>query len=92
MPGLSNEVRAYRFERMRHCMREHGCDALAFTSPDWFEWASNHAMSAPAWVRPYLLVVTATGNSFALADATVVGSSLPGRLTLTGNTRSVQML
>jgi hypothetical protein len=47
-------------------MRSHGYDALAFTGADWFEWASNHAVSALAWERPFLLLVTADGRSFAL--------------------------
>jgi Xaa-Pro aminopeptidase len=66
LPGLSNAVRAYRLNRMTRFMREHGYDALALTGPDWFEWASNHAVTALSWERPYLLVITAEGRSFAL--------------------------
>ena len=49
-------------------MRAHQCDALAFTGADWFEWSSNHAISALSWERPFLLVVTLDGNSFALVS------------------------
>jgi len=51
---------------MRSLMRDHHCDALAFTGADWFEWASNHAVSALAWERPFLLVVTMDGRTHAL--------------------------
>lgn len=66
MPGLSQHVRQYRFERMQGLMRAHGYDALAFAGADWFEWAGNHAVSALAWERPFLLLVTADGRSLAL--------------------------
>lgn len=49
-------------------MRAHGYDALAFTGPDWFEWVSNHPITDQAFERPYLVVVTADGRSFALAS------------------------
>jgi Xaa-Pro aminopeptidase len=66
LPGLSREVRSYRLGRMRGLMRDHHCDALAFTGADWFEWAGNHAISALSWERPFLLVVTSDGRTFAL--------------------------
>jgi Xaa-Pro aminopeptidase len=47
-------------------MREHEYDALAVTSADWFEWASNHSVTELAWERPFLLVVTVEGKTFAL--------------------------
>lgn len=66
MPGLGNAVRSYRLQQMREFMSEHRYDALAFTTPDWFEWAGNVAVSEQAWERPFLLVVPMQGQSFAL--------------------------
>ncbi len=66
MPGLSSEVRSYRLGRMQSLMRDHRCDALAFTGADWFEWAGNHAISVLSWERPFLLAVTSDGRTLAL--------------------------
>ena len=68
MPGLSKEVRDYRFGLMQGFMRAHGYDALAFTGSDWFEWISNYGLHDQAFERPFLLVVTASGRSFALTS------------------------
>lgn len=68
MAGLSNAVRSYRLKLMRDFMREHEFDALAFTTPDWFEWASNNEVREQAWERPYVLVVSADGASFAVCS------------------------
>jgi len=51
---------------MQGLMRTHGYDALAFAGADWFEWASNHTVTALAWERPFVLLVTMDGRSFAL--------------------------
>jgi Xaa-Pro aminopeptidase len=66
LAGLSAAVRSHRLERMQDLMRAKQYDALAFTGADWFEWASNHAMSSQAFERPFLLVVTADGRSLAV--------------------------
>lgn len=66
MSGLSNNVRAHRFKQMQQLMNEQGYDALAFASADWFEWASNSPVAGAAFERPFLLVVTSGGRSFAL--------------------------
>jgi len=68
LPGLSKEVREYRFGLVRGFMRAHGYDALAFTGSDWFEWISNYGLHDQAFERPFLLVVTANGASFALTS------------------------
>lgn len=69
MPTLSAAVRDHRLEKMRTLMRRNSFDALAFTAPDYFEFASNHAVSEQAWERPYLLVVPIEGAAFAfMAD------------------------
>src|SRR5690349_21880096 len=53
---------------MRELMRAHGCDALAFTGADWFEWISNYPIVDQAFERPYLVLVTADGRSCALCS------------------------
>lgn len=68
MPGLSKDVREYRFGLLRDFMRAHGYDALAFTGSDWFEWISNYGLHDQAFERPFLLIVTANGRSFALTS------------------------
>lgn len=65
MPGLSTEVKTYRYALLRELMRELGCDAFVFTSPDWFEWASNHPVREQSWERPYALVITRDNRSLA---------------------------
>lgn len=47
-------------------MRAHEYDALAFTGSDWFEWVANHSLPDQAFERPFLLVVTSAGESFAI--------------------------
>jgi Xaa-Pro aminopeptidase len=49
-------------------MRDHQYDALAFTAPDWFEWLSNYGITDQSFERPYVLLVTADGRSFAVAS------------------------
>jgi Xaa-Pro aminopeptidase len=68
VPGLSRQVRDHRFARMQQLMRQEGYDALAFTGADWFEWVSNHPIADQAFERPYLVIVTADGRSFALSS------------------------
>jgi Xaa-Pro aminopeptidase len=66
LAGLGDGVRSYRLGLMREFMRKGGYDALAFTSPDWFEWAGNHGIRDQAWERPYVLIVPANGPTFAI--------------------------
>jgi Xaa-Pro aminopeptidase len=49
-------------------MLEHQYDALAFTASDWFEWLSNYGITDQSFERPYLLLVTADGRSFAVSS------------------------
>ena len=61
--GLNAAVRQYRLKLMQTFMSENSCDALAFLTPDWFEWAGNHSVRESAWERPFLLLVTASGRA-----------------------------
>jgi Xaa-Pro aminopeptidase/Xaa-Pro dipeptidase len=61
--GLDAEVRQYRLALMQRFMKENSCEALAFLTPDWFEWAGNHSVRESAWERPFLLLVTASGRA-----------------------------
>jgi Xaa-Pro aminopeptidase len=66
LTGLSSNVRAHRFRQMQELMREESYDALAFAGSDWFEWISNAPVAGATFERPFLLVVTGSGSSFAL--------------------------
>lgn len=66
MTGLSSNVRAHRFRQMQQLMRDQNYDALAFAGSDWFEWVSNSPVAGAAFERPFLAVVTSSGDSFAL--------------------------
>ena len=69
MQALSTAVRDHRHGRLREVMRAHRLDALLFTGADFFSFVSNHDMTDLAWERPFLLVLPASGPSFAvLAD------------------------
>ncbi len=63
--ALSKQVHSYRLRQMRALMQLCGYDALAFTTADWFEWASNHEPREYAWERPFLLIVPMEGPSIA---------------------------
>ena len=66
MQLLSTAVRDHRHNRLREVMRAHRLDALAFTGADFFSFASNHEMTDLAWERPFVLVLPASGASFAI--------------------------
>ncbi len=68
MAGLSDAVRAYRYECVSKFMGAHGYDGLAFTGSDWFEWLSGYALKDQFFERPYLLIITADGRSFAVVS------------------------
>ncbi|HEX3366084.1 M24 family metallopeptidase [Phenylobacterium sp.] len=54
---------------MQSFMRESDCDAIAFTSAEWAEWAFNFQIIEKTWERPILVVVTKEGRALAfLAD------------------------
>ena len=49
-------------------MSAYGYDGLAFTGSDWFEWLSGYALKDQSFERPYVLIITADGRSFAVVS------------------------
>lgn len=66
MAFLSESVRHSRRDAMDSLMDEHGLDALMFLTPDYFFFASNFHLDVAPWERPVAVVVTRSGESFAL--------------------------
>lgn len=66
MGFLSPSVREHRHASLCRVMDQAGLDALALTGPEWFEYATNHAVSVAGWERPYALLLTRDGRSLAL--------------------------
>src|SRR5580704_6742870 len=68
MPFLTRATFDYRRARMAEMMRANGFDALAFTSPDFFQWATNFHVDVQTWERPIVVVVPLGGEPFALMN------------------------
>jgi Xaa-Pro aminopeptidase len=68
MPFLTRATFDYRRARMAEMMRANGFDALAFTSPDFFQWATNFHVDVQTWERPIAVVVPLDGAPFALMN------------------------
>ncbi len=66
MAFLGTEVREYRLTLMRDLMDREGLDALAFTSGDFFQFATNFHTDVLPWERPILCVVPRDGVPFAV--------------------------
>lgn len=64
MSFLSSEVATYRRVLMNRFMDEHGFDALAFLTPDYFFYASNYFLDVAPWERPVIAVVPRNGDPF----------------------------
>lgn len=68
MPRLTKTVHAYRTKLMNDLMDELSVDALVFTTPDFFQFASNFQLDVWPWERPVLLIVPRHGESFAVMN------------------------
>jgi Xaa-Pro aminopeptidase len=68
MPFLTRVTFDYRRARMAEMMRANGFDALAFTSPDFFQWTTNFHVDVQTWERPIVVVVPLGGEPFALMN------------------------
>src|SRR3954453_2908369 len=66
MAHLGNAVRDHRLTMMRALMDREGYDALAFTSADFFQFATNFSTDVQTWERPILCVVPREGGPFAV--------------------------
>ena len=64
MAYLGNATRQHRLYLMRRLMDREGLDALAFTSADFFQFATNFATDVQTWERPVVCVVPREGEPF----------------------------
>lgn len=68
MAFLSKAVFESRMEAMQAMMRREELEALAFTSGDFFQYASNYHLDVQTWERPVALFITRKGDLFALMN------------------------
>ena len=68
MAFLGTAVRDYRLGLMRALMDREGLDALAFTTADFFQFATNFSTDVQTWERPILCVVPRDGEPFAILN------------------------
>jgi Xaa-Pro aminopeptidase len=68
MPFLTRATFDHRRGLMAAMMRANGLDALAFTSADFFQWATNFHVDVQTWERPIVVVVPLDGAPFALMN------------------------
>lgn len=66
MAFLGSDVCAARRAAMEALMVREDLDALAFTSADFFQFATNFATDVQTWERPVLAVVPRAGEPFAI--------------------------
>ena len=68
MAFLSSKVFEYRRQKMRVLMAAHRLDALAFTTADFFQFATNFHTDVQPWERPIVAVVPFDGEPFAIMN------------------------
>ena len=68
MAFLGAAVRDHRHSAMRALMDREGLDALAFTSADFFQFATNFNTDVQTWERPIVCVVPRDGEPFAVLN------------------------
>jgi len=68
MAFLGNAVRDHRWGLMHALMDRHGLDALAFTSADFFQFATNFSTDVQVWERPIVCVVPRNGAPFVILN------------------------
>ena len=68
MSFLTRTTFDYRRRLMTEMMRASGLDALAFTSADFFQWATNFHVDVQTWERPIVVVVPLDGAPFAIMN------------------------
>jgi Xaa-Pro aminopeptidase len=68
MAFLGTATRDYRHGLMRELMDLEGLDALAFTSADFFQFATNFSTDVQVWERPVVCVVPRNGSPFAILN------------------------
>lgn len=66
MPKLGHATRDFRLAQMRALMDSEGLDALAFTTGDNFQFATNFHTDVQVWERPIVGVIPRNGDPFAV--------------------------
>ncbi len=66
MAHLGHPVRDHRLGLMQALMDREGYDALAFTTADFFQFATNFSTDVQTWERPIVCVVPRNGAPFAI--------------------------
>ena len=68
MAFLGRTTFNYRRELMRTMMNTDKLDALAFLSPDFFQWVTNFHVDVLTWERPIIVVAPLDGDPFAIMN------------------------
>src|SRR6516164_8902753 len=68
MAFLTRATFDYRSGIMRRTMEANRLDALAFLTPDFFQWATNFHVDVQPWERPIIVVVPLEGEPFAVMN------------------------
>jgi Xaa-Pro aminopeptidase len=66
--ALGHAVKEHRYGMMREAMDRSGLDALAFTTADFFQFATNFHTDVQTWERPVVCVVPRNGEPFAVLN------------------------
>src|SRR5437868_2773563 len=64
--GVGQQTREHREKLMRDLMDREQVDALAFTSPDYFKFATNFTADVSGFERPGICVVPRNGSPFVI--------------------------
>jgi Xaa-Pro aminopeptidase len=68
MAFLGSAVREYRMNLMRTLMDREGLDAIALTTADFFQFATNFSTDVQPWERPIVCVVPRNGEPFVVLN------------------------
>jgi Xaa-Pro aminopeptidase len=68
MPFLTRATFDYRRAIMNGMMGANDLDALAFTTADFFQWATNFHVDVQTWERPIVVIVPLDGEPFAVMN------------------------
>lgn len=68
MAFLGSVTREYRYRLMRDLMDRESLDALAFTSADFFQFATNFSTDVQVWERPIVCIVPRNGAPFVILN------------------------
>jgi Xaa-Pro aminopeptidase len=68
MAFLTRNTFDYRCRLMHKLMDAQRLDALAYTSSDFFQWATNFHVDVQTWERPIVVVVPRDGEAFAIMN------------------------